>query len=85
MRRSRFSETDILRVLNEEGGSCSTDEISRNNGISRRTFYRWKARWGNVEVPAVEQLRLLVAENRSLRDLLAQSAHRTPADERGGK
>jgi putative transposase len=76
MRRSRFSETDILRVLNEQGGSCSIDEVSRNNGISRRTFYRWRARWGNEEVPAVEQLRLLVAENRRLKDLLAQPAHR---------
>jgi putative transposase len=76
MRRSRFSETDILRVLNEHGGSCSIDEVSRNNGISQRTFYRWRARWGNEEVPAVEQLRLLVAENRRLRDLLAQPAHR---------
>jgi putative transposase len=73
MRRSTFSKSDILKVLREQIGGTSIKEVSRRHGISERTFYRWKARWGAVEVSEAEKVRMLVEENCRLRKLLAES------------
>jgi putative transposase len=72
MRRSRFSESDILRILHEQKAGRSINELARKHGLSERTLYRWKARWGGVRVLATEELRQLVDENYRLRELLAE-------------
>ena len=75
MRRSTFSESEILGALREQVEGRSIKEVSRRHGISVRTFYRWKARWGAVEEPPIEQIRLLVEENCRLKRLLAGSGN----------
>ena len=50
MRRSRFSEEQIIAILNESEAGASTGELCRRHGISENTFYRWKKKYGGLEV-----------------------------------
>ena len=73
MRGSRFSEEQIIGVLKEADGGMPTGEVCRNHGISPATFYKWKARFGGLEVSDARRLRLLEGENRKLKQLLAEA------------
>ncbi len=74
MRRSRFSETQILGVLNEADAGRSVSDLSREHGISESTFYRWKSRYSNVEAQEAALLRQLEDENRRLKQLVAEQS-----------
>ena len=72
MRKSRFSEQQIIAVLKEHEAGMSTAEVCRRHGISQPTFYSWKSKFGGLEVSEAKRLKGLEDENRKLKKLLAE-------------
>jgi putative transposase len=73
MKRSRFSEEQIIGILREHEAGMKTDEVGRKHGISGATFYKWKAKYGGLEVSDARRLKALDDENRRLKKLLAEA------------
>jgi putative transposase len=71
MRRSQFTESEILHLLYEASAGVSVAEICSTSGVSLRTFYRWRRRFGGLNAPAVMQMKELAAENMRLRGLVS--------------
>lgn len=69
--KTRFTEEQIIKILKEhENGKKATD-IVRENNISEQTFYRWKSKYGGMDVNEVKRLKQLEEENRRLKELVA--------------
>lgn len=73
MKRKRFTEEQIIGVLKEQDAGGKVREIIRRHGISEQTFYRWKSKYGGMEVSEAKKLKELEAENRKLKQLLAEA------------
>jgi len=73
MKGSRFSEEQIIGVLREHETGAKTEEVCRRHGISSATFYKWKAKYGGLDVSEARRLKSLEDENRRLKKLLAES------------
>ena len=73
MRRSKFTEEQIIGILREQEAGAKTPELCRRHGISSATFYPWKAKFGGMEVSEAKRLKALEEENARLRRLLAES------------
>lgn len=73
MRGSRFKEEQIIGILREQEAGVSTAEVCRKHGISSATFYKWKAKYGGLEVSDARRLKALDDENRRLKKLLAEA------------
>jgi putative transposase len=71
MRKSRFSEGQIIGILKEHQAGLSAEELCRRHGISDATFYKWRSRFGGMEVSDAKRLRALEEENGQLKRLLA--------------
>jgi len=74
MKKKRYTEEQIVRILGEVGSGKSIAETSRQYGVSEQTIHRWRAKYGAMGVNEVKRLRELEAENRKLKDIVAQQA-----------
>ena len=72
MKRSRFLEERIIGILKEYQAGLSAAELCRKHGISDATFYKWRSRYGGMEVSDARKLKSLEDENRKLKKLLAE-------------
>lgn len=72
MKRSRFSEEQIIAVLKQQESGLATVDVCREHGISSATFYKWKAKFGGLEVSDARKLKALEDENIKLKKLLAE-------------
>ena len=73
MRRSKYDEEQIIGILKEHDAGLSTAEICRKYGVSGSTFYKWRGKFGGMEVSDARKLKALEEENRKLKKLLAES------------
>ena len=73
MKRSRFTETQIISILKEADAGLAVKQVCRKHGISDATFYKWRSRYGGMEISDARKLKALEDENRRLKKLLAES------------
>ena len=73
MKRSRFTEEQIIRILKEGELGEKVDEICRRHNISRPTYYNWKSKYGGLEISELKRLKNLESENSKLKRLLADA------------
>ena len=73
MRRSRFREEQIIGILKEHQAGLSAQELCRKYGVSDATFYKWRSKYGGMDLSDARRLKALEDENRRLKKLLAES------------
>jgi putative transposase len=74
MRKSRFTDEQIIGILQESVAGAKTGELIRRHGISRETFYNWRRKYGGMRVTEAKRLRTLEDENRRLKRVVADQA-----------
>jgi putative transposase len=73
MKRKRYTEEKIISILKEHEAGASVPDLSRRHGIVENTIYRWKSKYGGMEVSEAKRLRELESENAKLKKLLAEA------------
>jgi putative transposase len=73
MRQNRFNESQIIGILKEQEAGSPTGDVCRKHGISPASFYKWKAKYGGLDVSEAQRLRSLEQENSKLKTLLAEA------------
>ncbi len=71
--KRRFTEEQIIGILREQEAGGTVKEVTRRHGVSEQSFYRWKAKYGGLEVSEARRLKELEAENPKLKKLLAEA------------
>jgi len=72
MKKTRFSETQIVNILKEAEAGIPVDELSRKHGFSKSAFYKWKAKYSGMDASALRRLKELEEENRCLKQMYAE-------------
>ena len=70
--KKRYTEEQIIKVLNEQDASSKVEDICRRLGVSQGTFYNWRSKFGGLEINDAKRLRELESENNKLKKLLAE-------------
>lgn len=70
MQKKRYTEEQIVRILGEAEGGMTVEELTRKYGVSRNTIYRWRSKYGGMEVSDVRRLKELEEENRRLKKIV---------------
>lgn len=73
MKKKRYSEEKIIAILKEHEAGASVPDLSRRHGIAENTIYRWKSKFGGMEISDAKRLRELQQENAKLKKLLAEA------------
>lgn len=73
MKRKRYTEEQIISILKEHEAGAKIQDLVRQHGMSEQSFYRWKSKYGGMEVSEAKRLRELEAENAKLKKLLAEA------------
>ncbi len=73
MKRKRYSEEQIISILKEHEAGASVPDLSRRHGVVENTIYRWKSKFGGMEVSEAKRLRELESENLKLKRLLGEA------------
>lgn len=73
MKKSGFGEAQMIGVLREQEAGAGTEDVCLRHGISQQRFYRWKSKYGGMEISDTQKLKALEDENRRLKRLLAES------------
>lgn len=71
MKKTKFSESQIVQILKEAEAGVSLDELSRQHGFSKTSFYKWKAKYSGMSVSELKRLKELEEENRRLKQMYA--------------
>jgi putative transposase len=74
MKKSRFTEEQIIGIIKQQESGVPTAEVCRQHGMSQATFYQWKAKFGGMSVSDAQRLRQLESENAKLRRVVADQA-----------
>jgi len=72
MKKSRFSDSQIISVLKQNEGGAAVADLCREHGISSATFYKWRAKFGGMDAALMKRLKELEAENRRLKKMYAE-------------
>lgn len=73
MKRKRYTEEQIISILKEQEAGASVPDLARRHGVAENTIYRWKSKYGGMEVSEAKRLRALEEENARLKRLLAEA------------
>lgn len=73
MKRKRFTEEQIIAILKESEAGAKNQDLCRKHGITEQTFYRWRSKYGGMQISEAKRLRELETENRKLKQLLAEA------------
>lgn len=74
MRKSRFTESQIIKILDSQKEGVKVEDICRSEGISPATFYGWKQKYGGMDTEELQKMKKLEAENQRLKKLLADKS-----------
>ena len=72
MKRSKFSDEQILAIVREGGAGRKVADVCRTHGFTEQTYYRWKAKYGGLELSEMQRLKQLEDENRRLKQIVAE-------------